>query len=52
MIWRNIQSLSGVTKPNGKIKQIAETILVSAIFVLFLSGTAAYIRVKDKQLAT
>ena len=29
---------SGVTKPNGKIKQIAETVLVSAIFAMSLSG--------------
>lgn len=41
-----------VILPDRGITKIAETILVSAIFVLFLSGTAAYIRVKDKQLAT
>ena len=36
-------SLSGVTKPNGKIKQIAETKTVSAIFVMSLSGTIKHI---------
>ncbi len=43
MSWRNIQSLSGVTKPNGKIKQIAETKTVSAIFVISLSGRIKHI---------
>ena len=35
--------LSGVTKPNGKIKQIAETKTVSAIFVMSLSGRIKHI---------
>lgn len=35
--------LSGVTKPNGKIKQIAETKTVSAIFVMSLSGRINHI---------
>ncbi len=35
--------LSGVTKPNGKIKQIAETKTVLAIFVMSLSGRIKYI---------
>lgn len=43
MSWRNIQSLSGVTKPTGKIKQIAETKTVSAIFVISLSGRIKHI---------
>lgn len=34
---------SGVTKPNGKIKQIAETKTVSAIFVMSLSGRIKHI---------
>ena len=32
--WVESSSLSGVTRPNGKIKQIAETKTVSAIFVM------------------
>ena len=34
---------SGVTKPNGKIKQIAETKTVSAIFLMSLSGRLKHI---------
>ena len=41
--WVESSSLSGVTKPNGKIKQIAETKTVSAIFVMSLSGRIKYI---------
>lgn len=40
---RRVVDLSGVTKPNGKIKQIAETKTVSAIFVISLSGRIKYI---------
>lgn len=36
-------NLTGVTKPNGKIKQIAETETVSAIFVMSLSGRIMHI---------
>ena len=35
--------LSGVTRPNGKIKKIAETKTVSAIFVISLSGRIKHI---------
>ena len=41
--WVESSSLSGVTKPNGKIKQIAETKTVSAIFVMSLSGRIKHI---------
>ena len=41
--WVESSSLSGVTKPNGKIKQIAETKTVSAIFVMYLSGRIKHI---------
>ncbi len=34
---------SGVTKPNGKVKQIAETKAVLAIFVIPLSGKMTHI---------
>ena len=37
------RDLIGVTKPNGKIKQIAETKTVSAIFVMSLSGRIKHI---------
>ena len=36
--WVESSSLSGVTRPNGKIKQIAETKTVSAIFVMSYSA--------------
>ena len=36
--WVESSSLSGVTKQNGKTLQIAETKIVSAIFVIPLSG--------------
>ena len=41
--WVESSSLSGVTKQNGKIKQIAETKTVSAIFVMSLSGRIKHI---------
>ena len=41
--WVEGSSPSGVTKPNGKIKQIAETKTVSAIFVMSLSGRIKHI---------
>lgn len=42
--YKNIVTyLSGVTKPTGKIKQIAETKTVSAIFVMPLSGKMTHI---------
>ncbi len=41
--WVESSSLSGVTKPTGKIKQIAETKTVSAIFVISLSGRIKHI---------
>ena len=41
--WVVGSSPTGVTKPNGKIKQIAETKTVSAIFVISLSGRIKYI---------
>ena len=41
--WVESSSLSGVTKPNGKIKQIAETKTVSAIFAMSLSGRIKHI---------
>ena len=36
--WVESSSLSGVTKQNGRMPQIAETKTVSAIFVIPLSG--------------
>ena len=41
--WVVGSSPTGVTKPNGKIKQIAGTKTVSAIFVMSLSGRMTYI---------
>ena len=41
--WVVGSSPTGVTKPNGKIKQIAETKTVSAIFVMSLSGRIKHI---------
>ena len=41
--WVESSSLSGVTKPIGKIKQIAETKTVSAIFVMSPSGRIMHI---------
>ena len=41
--WVEGSSPSGVTRPNGKIKQIAETKTVSAIFVMSLSGRIMHI---------
>lgn len=55
MIFKNYKTLidtaitpcevnpTGVTKPNGKNKQIAETKTVSAIFVISLSGRIKHI---------
>ena len=41
--WVVGSSPTGVTKPNGKIKQIAEAKTVSAIFVMSLSGRIKHI---------
>ena len=41
--WVVGSSPTGVTKPNGKIKQIAETKTVSAIFVISLSGRIMHV---------